>query len=99
MAEKPKTKKPKQYDPAAARLEATRLLIGNYDEWPRWPLLPMRNIQRGLHRNDCLGIMTEEDDDKYNIYIQNMYHKITDKTPIESFDSVDDLINAGWRVD
>lgn len=90
----PKKAKP----PIITREEATRFLVGNFDEWPKWPILPMI---RGNVINGTIGVMVEEDEDVYNVYLCSMFEAksklgICEK---ETFATVDELMNAGWRVD
>jgi hypothetical protein len=88
--------KPK-YDPVKEREDATRRLVGNSDEWPRWPFLPMKRPGTW-----DFGLMVEEDSDTYNIYLGiNLFdrNKDFDKAKVVSFHSVGELIAAGWTVD
>jgi len=93
------------WDPAKARIEATRRMVGNYDEWPKWPLLPMKHESKMDRGARMIGVMTEEDSDTYNIYLYNMYDKVPrlkgdiPEEKIMRFTSVDALIDDGWRVD
>lgn len=89
----------KPYNAIKAWEDATRRLVGNYDEWPAWPKLPMKHATRKLMGAALLGTMTEEDSDTYNVYLCTMFERITDEMEVERFKSVDDLIDAGWRVD
>jgi hypothetical protein len=94
--------KPQMWDPAKARIEATRRMVGNFDGWPKWPILPMKKeIFTGSDSD--LGVMVEEDSDTYNVYIVNLFRLKTgmdwDALPVEKFSSVEELIDAGWRVD
>ena len=91
------------WDPVKARVEATRMLVGNFDNWPVWPILPMRNEiekDKGSHR---LGVMTEEDTDTYNVYLINLFQikrgMDWDALPVAKFDTVEELIDSGWRLD
>jgi len=95
--------KAKGWDPVKARIEATRHLVGDYDNWPTWPILPMRNEVEWDRGAKVLGVMTEEDSDTYNVYHINLFQLKTgmdwDAIPVTKFDTVEDLIDAGWRVD
>ncbi|PYS90518.1 MAG: hypothetical protein DMF62_04965 [Acidobacteria bacterium] len=94
--------KAKAYDPAKARVEATRRMVGNFDEWPRWPVLPMKKEVYTGRDNEDLGVMVEEDSDTYNIYLVNLFRlKDVDwsTAPVVKFDTIEDLIDNGWRVD
>ena len=95
--------KDKVWDPAKARVEATRMLVGNFDNWPAWPILPMRHEQEMERGARLLGCMTEEDSDTYNVYLLNMFEVtkpgVWENAEVRRFDTIEDLIDNGWRVD
>jgi hypothetical protein len=92
------SKKPEPYNPAKERVDATRRMLADPESWPHWPRLPMKRPGHA-HEKDGIGTMLAFRTPPFRIYLTEMF--ATEITSAESltFNSVDDLIDAGWTVD
>lgn len=74
-------------------------LILTPDAWPNWPLLPMKkSVEHGMP-NVAVMVDAGLDTGKVVLYLANMWSEnLTGSEKLE-FASVDDLLEAGWRVD
>ncbi len=77
--------------------------------WPRWPLLPVKNIHRGdpEYKGESHGIIgCNEADGKRTVYFKNLWDFETGKlgpqlegVERETFESTEALVRAGWIGD
>lgn len=66
------------------------------DNWPMWPLLPLKKVADGWE----VGLLAEIGGEVQPIvYLSNMFAGINDRTPKLSFESFREIFDAGWRVD
>lgn len=83
-----------------------RAFIEDPDNWPQWPLLPMKRIDSN-QRLECAFIVSG--DSGVKLYRGNIFaiyerpgntlaEKLTD-VPIYKYESVDALLADGWVID
>jgi hypothetical protein len=80
--------------------------ILNPDNWPQWPILPMKKPQpRGfpefgfLYSRSLNGPFPESPVTLFKGLIFDLSSKPLKDIPSELFESVDKLLEAGWVVD
>jgi len=90
--------------------DATRTLyaIEHVDEWPVWPILPMKQADpHQRHKSDGLGFMVAIESRRYEVYIGFIW-QLKPKVPIgEQLDTFDKrtyncaeaIVSDGWIVD
>lgn len=81
----------------AEELRMTRKFLQNPDLWPQYPILPL-TCRNGNDKN--LGFVLASN--RRKVYFGNMY--MLGDRPLENYDSftfetVEELIAAGWRID
>lgn len=92
----------------------TRKMVGKKDKnpWPMGVILPMKRMKEGTWEPE-LGVicpMAQQANKSFPVYITvfrcNIYMlprllktKGAEKIPKEEFESLDEMIAAGWRVD
>lgn len=80
--------------------------------WPLWPLLPVKNMNRGdadYPRDETHGIMVGslDLDVKPHVYLKNLYDfqpgvsigEQLQGVRVLEFDSIEELVRAGWIGD
>lgn len=77
-------------------------MMTNLSNWPLRPVLPLKNLYRRADQGDNdLGVMLE--DNQTIVYIINMLDLgkpgALMNAPREKFDSIEDLVRAGWVGD
>lgn len=73
--------------------------IRNVELWPMWPWLPVKNYRNATGGPD-VGMMHSSD--LHKVYVVSMFDlkdANLETVPTEVFDSVEDLIKAGWMGD
>lgn len=78
-------------------------MILNPEEWPRWPLLPLKHKTRQAHEPNWVGfLIVSQPMPPYRVHAGSIYRidnlKDADQLPVETFDSVDALLKE-WRID
>lgn len=63
-------------------------------KWPYQDVLPVKRYRKG---EMIYGTIRKED--LTTVYLIGLFSQIGTKTPREVFQSTDDLLEAGWRVD
>ena len=80
--------------------ERQEMFLHHPDLWPIWPILPLKNPERGsLTAPDGLGFIHGDPTPGYPIRVLIGSYFIAGEKPIEMFDTPDDLWAAGWRID
>lgn len=81
-----------------------RAFIADQDGWPRWPLLPMKNLAEPGHPRGAF--LTWEQATLAMggrvFHLREMMLKLSGPAlgdPTEEFRSLDELFNAGWMID
>lgn len=76
-------------------------MMQDADNWPRWPILPLKRItsghviEAGLLVNGGLdGPHTDP-----TVYLCNMYQPVTEITPTKKYESFEAIVADGWKVD
>lgn len=89
--------KPKHHQETAE--EATLRMVPNPNTWPNWPVLPLKKRMPDYELE--LGYIFEDGGKTYKIYKGNVFAADPGKTDpiIAEFNSVEDMVLAGWIVD
>lgn len=83
-------------------LNAETEYIRSPDKWPQWPFLPMKGPER---YEVGLIIETNEPDWQKTIYLANLFSgekiakAMTDPKQQVKFETIADMLEAGWRID
>jgi hypothetical protein len=84
------------------RREKHRAFINKPEDWPKHPILPMKHIVPGVKKPDRFGVLVYPEITK--IVIGNL-HELPDNPtalamlPNEAYGTVEEMLDAGWRVD
>ena len=88
-----------EMDPA--RVVFTESILSAPETWEEEhgkPFMPMRDYSKDFLGNDSLGIVMKQNPLRIWIGIMYLPKMFREEKTIE-FESIDDLINAGWLVD
>ncbi len=79
----------------------SRLLTSTGSDWPLYPRLPMKRGRRGSngHFEMQLGVIVDQHG-RDRIFEVSLYDPIfPESTPFCSYNSVTEMMDAGWKVD
>lgn len=87
-------------------------LIDQVEGWPRWPLLPVKNVNRGdadYPKDEDVGVILAGDlarHGHWTIYFKNLWEFETgmlgpqlEGVKTKTFDTTEELVRAGWIGD
>jgi hypothetical protein len=69
-------------------------IIMDPNNWPGWPMLPVKKLG-----GYGLGVVLETEGPEILIVEGNMFAGIKGDAPRHTFQSLDEVWDAGWRVD
>lgn len=75
--------------------------IRHPEEWPRWPVLPLKHLTRPMFQKGSIGFLIEEETPPYKVYLGYIYllgEFKPSELPQESFDTIEALLKE-WRID
>jgi len=76
------------------------LFLQSPDEWPCWPVCPVKKYVEGSTAWPVLGYVISGTFDvvEGNIYLFGA-GKVDNKTQVHSYESAEDVVDDGWVVD
>lgn len=82
-------------------IEATRIMVPDPDSWPCWPVLPLKTTAKEFPDNlgYMTGPLTGPTPKPYVVKWGNMYMVQEDDPIAGTYETVEDLLAAGWYVD
>ena len=87
------------------RFERDKKFATRPQDWPMWPLLPLKKIKGKFQDPDYVGFLTNVKGPPFTVYIGMMYQlksgplsEATKGIPTETFQSVEELMTV-WQVD
>jgi hypothetical protein len=84
-------------DTAPAEREKMTAFINDPDQWPLWPVLPMK---RDWNLNPNAGYLIDSGERPMIIlYIGNIYAADRDRHTSVEFDNLEAMFDQGWRID
>lgn len=88
----------KGVDPDGRPSEAA--MVRDPDQWPQWPVLPMKNREQREHGSPAIGFLQDTGiAEPVVLYHGNIFDGGRDDLATTVFQTVDDLLGAGWVVD
>jgi hypothetical protein len=79
--------------------------IRNPDLWPVWPRLPVKRYAPGSHHAE-MGVVLDESGgldgplpEPVRVYLGNLYDDAIQHREYLRYETVDDMLGAGWEVD
>lgn len=72
--------------------------IGDPDQWPQWPQLPLKRLVKGQAWPQ-LGVLVDTGGPEFVVVIHSMFEKSDAETPRCTYNSIAAMRADGWRVD
>lgn len=83
--------------------QTDKQFIQSPNDWPYWPLLPMRKRDNGKYYPHRIGVIAETDEEKKfsTIYLDvNVWHPVNlAKAEKQVYVTVDEMLADGWECD
>lgn len=102
-----KTQEQRRLEQAQLDRERDLAMMQSPNDWPNWPVLPIKKWDKEKHQMDCACIIDEgplRQSVGIKVYLVSMYQLCEKSKPLmehksKEYPSLDALVADGWKVD